>query len=105
MIKNIHSSVFDVTEALRDHVNHNLAKIEGHHDKITRVDVNLKKDKFQYVAEFTLSVPQTKGVVVNAISDDMYHSITEATNKVLLKLKKLKEKQKGKLHNKIDLEE
>jgi hypothetical protein len=35
----------------------------------------------------------------------MYHSITDATNKVLIKLKKLKEKQKGKLHQKIALAE
>ena len=105
MIKCIHSTDFEVTEALRSHINGHLAKIQHQHDKITRVDVFLKKDKFKFVAEFKVSVPNTEDVVVSCSSEDMYHSITDATNKVLIKLKKLKEKQKGKLHQKIALAE
>lgn len=105
MIKSIHSIDFEVTEALRSHINGHLAKIQHQHDKITRVDVFLKKDKFKFVAEFKVSVPNTEDVVVSCSSEDMYHSITDATNKVLIKLKKLKEKQKGKLHQKIALAE
>jgi ribosomal subunit interface protein len=105
MIKSIHSTDFEVTEALRSHINGHLAKIQHQHDKITRVDVFLKKDKFKFVAEFKVSVPNTEDVVVSCSSEDMYHSITDATNKVLIKLKKLKEKQKGKLHQKIALAE
>lgn len=55
----------------------------------------MKKDKFKFVAEFKVSVPNTEDVVVSCSSEDMYHSITDATNKVLIKLKKLKEKQKA----------
>lgn len=105
MIKSIHSTDFEVTEALRSHINGHLAKIQHQHDKITRVDIFLKKDKFKFVAEFKVSVPNTEDVVVSCSSEDMYHSITDATNKVLIKLKKLKEKQKGKLHQKIALAE
>jgi len=105
MIKSIHSTDFEVTEALRSHINGHLAKIQHQHDKITRVDVFMKKDKFKFVAEFKVSVPNTEDVVVSCSSEDMYHSITDATNKVLIKLKKLKEKQKGKLHQKIALAE
>ncbi len=105
MIKSIHSTDFEVTEPLRSHINGHLAKIQHQHDKITRVDVFLKKDKFKFVAEFKVSVPNTEDVVVSCSSEDMYHSITDATNKVLIKLKKLKEKQKGKLHQKIALAE
>jgi ribosomal subunit interface protein len=105
MIKSIHSTDFEVTEALHSHINGHLAKIQHQHDKITRVDVFLKKDKFKFVAEFKVSVPNTEDVVVSCSSEDMYHSITDATNKVLIKLKKLKEKQKGKLHQKIALAE
>lgn len=105
MIKSIHSTDFEVTEALRSHIHSHLAKVQHQHDKITRVDIFLKKDKFKFVAEFKLSVPNTEDVVVSCASEDMYHSITDATNKVLIKLKKLKEKQKGKLHKKIALAE
>lgn len=54
------------------------------------------KDKFKFVAEFKVSVPNTEDVIgFSCSSEDMYHSITDATNKVLIKLKKLKEKQKA----------
>jgi ribosomal subunit interface protein len=105
MIKTIHSTDFEVTEALRSHVNCHLDKVQHQHDKITRADLFLKKDKFKFVAEFKLSVPNIDDVVVSCSSEDMYHAITDATNKVLIKLKKLKEKQKGKLHQKIALAE
>lgn len=105
MIKSIHSIDFEVTEALRSHINGHLAKIQHQHDKITRVDVFLKKDKFKFVAEFKVSVPNIEDVVVSCSSEDMYHSITDGTNKVLIKLKKFKEKQKGKLHQRIALAE
>lgn len=105
MIKSIHSTDFEVTEALHSHITGNLTKVQHQHDKITRTDVFLKKDKFNFIAEFKLSVPNTKDVVVSCSSEDMYHSITDATNKVLIKLKKLKEKQKGKLHQRIALAE
>ena len=105
MIKSIHSTDFEVTEALHSHINGHLAKIQHQHDKITRADVFLKKDKFKFIAEFKVSVPNTEDVVVSCSSEDMYHSITNATNKVLIKLKKLKEKQKSKLHKTIALAE
>lgn len=105
MIKNIHSTDFDVTEALHTHISSHLSKVQHQHDKITRTDLLLKKDKFNFVAEFKLSVPNSEDVVVSCSSQDMYHSITDATNKVLIKLKKLREKQKGKLHTKIALAE
>lgn len=40
MIRNIHSSSFEVSEAIKSHVNTHLDKIENHHDRITRTDVH-----------------------------------------------------------------
>jgi len=101
MNKAIHSTTFDVTDALHEHINTNISKIEQHNDKTTHIDVFLKKDNLKFIAEFKLLVPHTNGVLVSSSSEDMYHAITEATNKVLIKLKKLKEKSKSKLHQKI----
>ncbi len=103
MIRNIHSSSFEVSEAIKSHVNTHLDKIENHHDRITRTDVHLKKDGVYYIAEFNLHVPTKGEIVINHSSEDMYHSITEGSNKVLIKLKKLNEKQKAKRHTKPKL--
>jgi ribosomal subunit interface protein len=104
MIKNIHSTSFEVSEAIKSHVNAQLDKILDHHDRITKADVNLKKDGFHYIAEINLHVPTKGEIVITQASEDMYHSITEATNKILIKLKKITEKSKSKIHKKIQLD-
>lgn len=105
MIRNIHSSAFEVSEAIKSHVNTHLDKIADHHDRITKAEVHLKKDGFHYIAEINLHVPSKGEVVINQSSEDMYHSITEATNKILIKLKKITEKHKAKIHKRIQLED
>lgn len=105
MLKKIHSTSFEVTDAILSHINSNLEKIEHQQDKITRVDVFLKKDKFKYIAEYALSVPQKASVVISVAHEDMYHAITEVTGKALIKLKKIREKVHSHRHQRLVLDE
>ena len=101
MIRTIHATTFDLTDALSTHVNTMLDKIELHNDKITITEVTLKKDNYKYLAEFNIHVPHVKSINMTHESDDMYHSITEVTNKMLVKLAKLKEKVKSRRHQSL----
>jgi ribosomal subunit interface protein len=101
MIRNIHAITFDMTDALSLHINLMLDKIELHNDKITTTEVTLKKDGFKYIAELNSHVPHVKNVNLTHESEDMYHAITEVTNKMLLKLGKLKDKHKAKRHQSL----
>ncbi len=92
MLKQIHSTSFDVTDSIRSHINQNLEKIEKQQDKITRVDVFLKKDKFKYIVEYALAVPHKASIVISVSHEDMYHAVTSVTSKALIKLKKVREK-------------
>lgn len=105
MIRTINPISFDVTQALSEHIRYNLDKVENHHDRITKSEMTLRKDGINYIAEIVLHIPNHKGFTIKQSSADMYHSITELTHKTLLKLKKIKEKGKGKLHRKIVVEE
>ncbi len=105
MLKKIHSNSFEVTDAIRSHIDSNLEKIEQQQDKITRAEVFLKKDKFKYIVEYSLSVPKKAKVVLSVAHEDMYHAITEVTNKALIKLKKVREKVKSHRHQRLVLPE
>lgn len=105
MIRNIHSSAFDISKSIESHINTNLDKVSEHYDRITRADIHLKKDGFNYVAEINLHVPNKGEVVINQAHTDMYHAITEATNKILIKLKKVTGKEKSRLHKKIEIQD
>jgi len=104
MIRNISCISFDNTDALDQHAHTMLDKVQAHNDKIIKAEFILKKDAYKYVAELNVNVPHIKTVSISHSCDDMYHSITEVTNKMLIKLSKLKEKQKGSRHKQSKLD-
>lgn len=105
MIRNIHSPAFEVTEAIKNHINSNLDKIESYYDRITRVDFYMKKDSHNFVAEISFHIPNKGEIVLVQSSDDLYNAITALSNKSLIKLKKIKEKQNPRKNTRIDVPE
>ncbi|MEU6314045.1 ribosome-associated translation inhibitor RaiA [Streptomyces sp. NPDC047014] len=89
---NISGQDVEVTEPLREYVLEKLARVEGHHDKITSATVILKVEKLQQKAKATLQVPGGE-VVANAEHEDMYAAIDALADKLDRQLKKHKEKQ------------
>lgn len=98
-IQGIH---LEVTEALREHVEHNadkLSKYNTKNDLNFKVNLNvLSKDKFDVDV-----IVEGKRITGSAIGDNMYNAITQAFNNVETILARQKGKELSKRHEKIDL--
>lgn len=105
MIRNINSPAFEVTEAIKTHINSHLDKIENYHDRITRVDFFIKKEAHNFVAEINFHIPNKGEITIAQTSDDLYNAITVISNKALIKLKKIKEKQDPKHNTRVNIPE
>jgi ribosome hibernation promoting factor len=93
----------EVTEALRDHVEKKLGKLESHLDKITAMTVELsaeprKSSSNRQVVQVTM---QVNGQTLRAeeASSDMY----SAVDVVVEKLQRIVERYKSKLYRKDDI--
>ena len=81
----------EVTPALRETVEKKLKKLEQLFDRINSIQVVLKVEKVQQIAEATL---QLNGAEIHASAedDDMYAALDLLLDKLSRKLKKHKEK-------------
>lgn len=81
----------EMTDAIREHVESGLGKIEQHFDRVMNVNVVLSVQRRTHMAEINL---QANGLRVNAkeSSDDMYASIDSAWNKIDRQISKYKDR-------------
>jgi putative sigma-54 modulation protein len=97
MTVNIQSVHFDADTKLLDHVNRKITKIGSHHDRIMSVDVFLKLDNVIHqikdkVAEIRVQIPKHE-IFVKQSTKSFEESFDMALDAVLIKIKKVKEKQ------------
>ncbi len=97
MTVNIQSVHFEADTKLLDHVNRKITKIGSHHDKIMSVDVFLKLDNVIHqikdkVAEIRVQIPKHE-IFVKQSTKSFEESFDMALDAVLIKIKKVKEKQ------------
>lgn len=97
MTINIQSVHFDADTKLLDHVNRKIAKIGSHYDRIMNVDVFLKLDNVIHqikdkVAEIRVQIPKHE-IFVKQSTKSFEESFDMALDAVLIKIKKVKEKQ------------
>ncbi|MCG8710359.1 ribosome hibernation promoting factor [Brenneria sp. 4F2] len=90
---NITGHHIEITEPLRDFVNNKFAKLEQFFDRINQVNVVLKVEKVQKIADATLHV---NGGELHATSEaeDMYAAIDLLIDKLTRQLNKHKDKLK-----------
>lgn len=81
----------EVTQALRDHVQSRLTKLDKYFDNVTSLAVVLSVEKLQHRAEATLSV-SGRTLHAEASDGDMYASIDLLLDKLVAQLRKYKEK-------------
>ncbi len=81
----------EVTQALRDHVQTRLAKLDKYFDNVTSLAVVLSVEKVVHRAEATLSVAG-RTLHAEATDGDMYASVDALLDKLVAQLRKHKEK-------------
>lgn len=90
---NITGHHIEITPALRDFVNTKFAKLEQYFDRINQINVVLKVEKVEQIADATLFV---NGGELHATSEaeDMYAAIDLLIDKLARQLNKHKDKLK-----------
>lgn len=82
---------FHLTDAIRDHVESGMERIERYFDNIINVQVVLKLEKDRNYAEIVLHVPKND-FKTEAVESNMYLAIDNAIDKMEVQVKKLKGK-------------
>jgi putative sigma-54 modulation protein len=83
----------DVTPPLEAHAHEKLAKVASHLSTITSVDIILKVDNHDHIAEGTVLFPDHT-IFAKADNPDMYHAIDELAKKLMTQVNKYKDKMK-----------
>jgi ribosomal subunit interface protein len=99
---NIQGINIEVTDALREHVEHNVAKLDKFN---TKHDLNLKVN-LKVTTKDTFDVDvivEGKSITGGAVGDDMYSTITLAFENVETILSRRKSKKLSERHKKIQL--
>ncbi|MBU6403283.1 MAG: ribosome hibernation-promoting factor, HPF/YfiA family [Metallibacterium scheffleri] len=81
----------EVTQALRDHVQNRLKKLDKYFDNVTSLAVVLSVEKLEQRAEATLAAAG-RTLHAEASDGDMYASIDTLLDKLVAQLRKHKEK-------------
>ncbi|EQD32103.1 ribosomal subunit interface protein, partial [mine drainage metagenome] len=81
----------EITQALRDHVQNRLNKLDKYFDNVTSLAVVLSVEKLVHRAEATLAV-SGRTLHAEASDGDMYASIDTLLDKLVAQLRKYKEK-------------
>jgi len=85
---------FELTDALKAHIEHGLQKLESHGQKITEVDVVLDVQKLDHIAEININANGNHAHSKEATSD-MYTSVDAAMAKLEKQLRKSRERSKN----------
>jgi len=91
----------EITDAIRNHVNEKLSRLEKHFDKVGNINVILTVENVRHRAEATLHV-SGHDIFADATDTDenMYAAIDALADKLDRQVKKYKEKVTNHLHNK-----
>jgi len=93
---------FDLTDAIRDHIEGEMVRIEKYFDHIISVQFVLKLEKDRNCVEIVLHVPKND-FKTEAVETNMYLAIDNAIDKIEKQVMKLKGKWAD--HNKRSLQE
>jgi putative sigma-54 modulation protein len=88
---NINGHHIDLTDSMQDYVHSKFEKLERFFEHINNVQVILRVEKLQQIAEATLHVNQ-KEIHATAENESMYAAIDELVDKLVRQLNKHKEK-------------
>ncbi len=82
---------FEITDALRQHVDGKMSKINHYIENVTDVHVVLSVEKHRHIAEVTF---QANGSTIRGVEEqhDMYLAFDAVMEKIERQIKKLKEK-------------
>lgn len=84
-----------VTEGIKEWVHRKVSKLEKYAPKLVESHVILKKEKYFYVAELTLSGKHFRAYGEGQDKDNTYTAIDLACDRVTKQLKKFREKIKS----------
>jgi len=82
---------FDLTKAIRDHIEEATEKLEKYFDHIININYILSLDNSSNNVELILHIPRSN-LKSNSSSNDMYLAIDDAVDKMEKQVKKLKDK-------------
>jgi putative sigma-54 modulation protein len=84
---------FEITDALRQHIETKIRKLDRFLDAITDVNVVLSVEKYRHIAEITLS--QSKGNTIRSLEEthDMYQAVDMAIDKLEKQARKQNKKR------------
>lgn len=88
---NINGHHIDLTDSMQDYVHSKFDKLERFFDHISNVQVILRVEKLQQIAEATLHVSQGE-IHATAENENMYAAIDTLVDKLVRQLNKHKEK-------------
>jgi putative sigma-54 modulation protein len=84
---------FDLTDALKNHINDRLAYLESHFEKLMEVHVVLHKERENHIAEATMHIAHMPNIHAKAETSDMYASVDMMIDKLKHQIQKHKEKE------------
>lgn len=91
MILNITSKQMEITEAIRQHVEERLTKLEKWQTDLINPHIVLSKEPKEFVADATINTPNGT-LVASAKNEDMYAAVNELISKLERQLNKVQHK-------------
>lgn len=91
MVINITSKQMEITQAIRNHVEDRLKKLEKWQAQLISPHIILSKEPKTFVADATINTPNGP-LVASAKHEDMYAAINELINKLERQLNKIQHK-------------
>lgn len=98
MIVNITSKQMEITEAIRQHVEERLAKLEKWQTDLINPHIVLSKEPKDFVVDATINTPNGT-LVASAKHEDMYTAINELIAKLVRQLNKVQHKGEARRAN------
>lgn len=98
MIVNITSKQMEITEAIRQHVEERLTKLEKWQTDLINPHIVLSKEPKDFVADATINTPNGT-LVASAKHEDMYTAINELIAKLVRQLNKVQHKGEARRAN------
>jgi putative sigma-54 modulation protein len=96
---NIIGRHFEITKALKEHIETKFTKIKNHFDHVIDAKFILSVEKFNNIVDATIHLPH-QDINAKSVDEDMYKSIDLVINKIDRQVIKYKEKFRD--HHKSD---
>ena len=96
---NIIGRHFEITKALKEHIENKFTKIKNHFDHVIDAKFILSVEKFNNIVDATIHLPH-QDINAKSVDEDMYKSIDLVINKIDRQV--IKNKEKFRDHHKSD---